>query len=88
MAESGFPGYEAYSWMGIYVPTGTPEPVIARLNREFVAMLADPEVAKRLAETGVERVGSTPQQLVEFQRADHDKWARFAREAKLKFDER
>ncbi len=88
MAESGFPGYEAYSWMGIYVPAGTPEPVIARLNRDFVATLADPEVAKRLADAGVERVGSTPQQLADFQRADHDKWARFAREAKLKFDER
>lgn len=86
MAESGFPGYEAYSWMGIYAPAGTPDAVIARLNREFLATLADAEVAKKLAAAGVDVVGSTPQQLWQFQRADYEKWARFTREAKLKFE--
>jgi tripartite-type tricarboxylate transporter receptor subunit TctC len=86
MAESGFPGYEAYSWMGIYAPAGTPEAVIARLNREFLATLADPEVKAKLVASGVEIVGSSPQQLAQFQRADYEKWAKFVQEAKLKFD--
>ncbi len=86
MSESGFPGYEAYSWMGIYAPAGTPEAVIARLNREFLATLADPEVGRKLVASGVEITGSTPQQLAEFQRKDYEKWSQFTRDAKLKFE--
>ncbi|MFM9982909.1 MAG: tripartite tricarboxylate transporter substrate binding protein [Burkholderiales bacterium] len=86
MSEAGFPGYEAYSWMGIYAPAGTPEAVIARLNKEFVATVSDAEVNKKLVASGVEIVAGSPQQLVQFQRADYEKWAKFAQEAKLKFD--
>jgi tripartite-type tricarboxylate transporter receptor subunit TctC len=86
MAESGFPGFEAYSWVGIYAPAGTPDAVITRLNRDFGAVLADPEISKKLVALGVEIVGSTPQALQQFQRADYDKWSRFVREAKLKFE--
>ena len=86
MAESGFPGFEAYSWVGIYAPAGTPNAIISRINREFGAVLADPEVSKKLISLGVELVGSTPQGLQQFQREDYDKWVKFAREAKLKFE--
>lgn len=86
MAESGFPGYEAYSWVGIYAPAGTPDPVITRINSDFKAVLADPEVSKKLISLGVEIVGSTPQALQQFQRNDYDKWLKFVREAKLKFE--
>lgn len=87
MSESGFPGYEAYSWIGIYAPAGTPEAIVERLSRDFAAVVAEPEVARRLAESGVEPVGSSPAALQRFQQADYEKWVKFSREAKLKFED-
>lgn len=86
MIESGFPGFEAYGWIGIFAPAGTPEPVVARLHRDFVAALADAEVGKRLAAAGVEPIGSTPPELDAWVRKDYDKWVRFVRDTRLRFD--
>lgn len=86
MIESGFPGFEAYGWIGIFAPAGTPEPAVARLHRDFVAALADPEVGRRLAQAGVESIGSTPQELDAWVRKDYEKWTRFVKETKLRFD--
>ena len=86
MIESGFPGFEAYGWIGIFAPAGTPEPVVARLHRDFVAALAEAEVGKRLAAAGVEPIGSTPAELDAWVRKDYDKWVRFVRDTKLRFD--
>jgi tripartite-type tricarboxylate transporter receptor subunit TctC len=87
MIESGFPGFEAYAWIGIFAPAGTPDAVVQRLHRDFTATLADPETAKKLAAVGVEIVGSTPQELDRFARSEYEKWARFARETKLTFEQ-
>ena len=87
MVESGFPGFEAYAWIGIFAPTGTPESTIARLHRDFVAALADQDVRKRLATAGVEPIGSTPQELGQWVRKDYEKWSSFVKETKLRFEE-
>ena len=52
LAESGVPGFEAVTWLGLLAPGGTPQPVVEYLNREVVGILKDPEVAKRLAAQG------------------------------------
>lgn len=86
MSEAGFPGFEAYSWVGIYAAAGTPESIINRLNREFIAVLNDPEINRRLLAMGVEIIGSTPQELDRFQRDDYRKWRDFVTKAGLQFD--
>ena len=86
MIEAGFPDVEAYGWIGIFAPAGTPEGIVSRLNRDFVATLSDAEVRRRLALAGVEPVGSTPQALDQWVRKDYDKWVKFARETKLQFE--
>lgn len=86
MSEAGFPGFEAYAWMGLFAPAGTPEPVIARLNRDVVAVLKDPEVLAKLSDVGAEPVGSTPAELDAYVRKEHDKWALFVKEAGLQFE--
>ena len=86
MAEAGFPGYEAYAWIGVFAPAGTPAAVRDRLNRDINALLAEPEFVKRLAETGVEAVGGTPQALDAYVRSEHAKWAALVREAKIRFE--
>jgi tripartite-type tricarboxylate transporter receptor subunit TctC len=86
VAESGFPGFEAYNWIGVFAPAGTPSAVIARLHDEFVAALREPDVRPKLTAVGFEIVGSTPQELDALVRREYEHWDRFVREFDLKFD--
>ena len=87
LIESGFPGMEVYGWIGIFAPAGTPEAVVARLNRDFIATIQDPDVAKRLAAAGVEAVGSTPTELDRWVRSEYEKWSKFVKSSHLSFKE-
>jgi tripartite-type tricarboxylate transporter receptor subunit TctC len=51
VSESGFPGFEAYAWWGIFAPAGTPKPIIERFGSEMAACLREERVAKQLTET-------------------------------------
>ena len=86
VAESGFPGFEAYNWIGVFAPAATPGPVIARLHGEFAAALAEADVRQKLGAVGFEIVGSTPQELDQFVRREFEHWDRFVREFNVKFD--
>ena len=87
MAEAKIPNFVVEQWQAIYVPAGTPKPVVTRLNEEIVRVLKDPEVVDRLEKLGVNVVGSTPAQLAELQRNDTAKWARVINSAGVKLDE-
>ena len=86
VAESGFPGFEAYNWIGVFAPAGTPRAVIARLHDEFVAAVREPDVRAKLTAVGMEVVGSTPEELDRFVRGEFEHWDKFVREFDLKFD--
>jgi len=86
VAESGFPGFEAYNWIGVFAPAGTPPAVVARLHDEFVAALREPDVRPKLTAVGFEIVGSTPKELDEFVRKEFAHWDKFVREFDLRFD--
>lgn len=62
-AEAGVSNFEASSWFGIMAPTGTDKGILARLNREVVAALHQPVVAKRIADSGARAVGDSPQEF-------------------------
>jgi tripartite-type tricarboxylate transporter receptor subunit TctC len=87
MAEAKIPDFVVEQWQAIYVPAGTPKPVVTRLNEEIVKLLKDPDVVARLEKVGVNVVGSTPAQLAELQRNDTAKWARVIKSAGIKLDE-
>jgi tripartite-type tricarboxylate transporter receptor subunit TctC len=78
------PGYEARGWNGILAPAGTPKPVIARLNREIVAIVRSPEFGKVLAAEGAAPVGNTPAEFDAVIRADVKKWEKIIRSAGIK----
>ena len=59
VAESGYPGYSAVGWSGIYVPNGTPQPIVDKLNDAIVKSVAMPQVKKEFAEQGAEGASST-----------------------------
>lgn len=61
--EAGVKGFDVGTWFGLFAPNGTPPGVIARLNKEATAALADPAVRKLLLEQGVEPLTSTPAEL-------------------------
>jgi len=63
VAESGVPGYASEAIYGFWAPGRTPSAVLARLNRETVAVLNTPEVKQRFFNAGVESVGTTPQEF-------------------------
>ena len=84
--EAGIKGYSAYVWMGLLAPKGTPAAIVERLNREFKAALAAPEVARFMDEAGIETVGSTPGEMDLYFREERDRWARIVRETGAKVD--
>ena len=63
VAESGLPGYEFVTWMGMFAPLNTPKEIIARVNAELARALAAPDLRERLAAQGVEIKTSTPEEL-------------------------
>ena len=81
--ESGVPGYESLSWIGIAVPAGTPRDAIARLNREVNAILATAEMRQKFGDQGVDAVGGTPEAFDDHAKRERDKWSRVIREANI-----
>lgn len=84
IAEAGVPGYESVSWFGVVAPTGTPKDVIARLNREIVAILRAPDVRERFAKDGTEVVASSPEAFDAYIRSEATKWAKVVKSAGIK----
>lgn len=85
-AEQGFADFEGGAWFALYAPARTPAPVLARLNADLAAALHRPQVVRALEQQGIAAVGSTAQELAEFQRAETQRWARIVRRAGLKPD--
>jgi len=84
IAEAGVPGYESTGWYGVLAPANTAAAIVSRLNRELTTVLADKDVRERFAATGVEPIGTTPEQFAAFIRSEHAKWGKVVRSAGTK----
>jgi len=80
------PGFEAYTWFGVLVPAGTPQPIVDRLSRESMKILQSEEIKKRFAEVGAEPVGNSPQQFADFMAAETVKWAKVVKASGARVD--
>jgi len=80
------PGYEASGWYGMSAPAGTPAEIIAKLNKEMNAGLADPAVKGKLVAIGVEPKPMTPDEFRKFIADEIDKWAKVVKFANIKAD--
>ncbi|MEO7402989.1 MAG: tripartite tricarboxylate transporter substrate binding protein [Burkholderiales bacterium] len=85
-AESGAPGIEAYSWIGIAAPAKTPKPIVDRLQREIAAVLNEPDIRQRYAVLGIIPSGNTPEAYTEQVRADLIKWGAVVKQAGVKME--
>jgi len=84
--EAGLTGYEVNSWYALLAPAGTPPDIVARLHRETVAALREPDMVARLKTLGADPVGNTPDEFASFIRSELAKYAKVIREAKIKVD--
>ena len=80
------PGYESGAATGFFAPARTPLPIIERLNREALRLLARADVKAKFLATGAEATGSTPQQLANLVKADSAKWSKVIRDAGIKLE--
>ena len=86
IAESGLPGFDISTWFGIFVPAGTPRPVIDRLHDEFVAALASPDVREKMLNLGAEPVGNTPEAFAAYVKSEATKYAKLVKSSGAKVD--
>ena len=84
VAESGVPGYENSSWSALAAPAGTPKPLIARLHKDFMAILKMPDIQQKHAEVGAEIVASTPEQFHAYLRSEVAKFGKLVKAAGIK----
>jgi len=83
VAES-LPGFESVTWQGIGAPANTPPEIVARLNKEINAALADPKIKARLADLGSAPMPMSPDGFKKFIDAEIEKWAKVIRDANIK----
>jgi len=87
VAESGINGlkdFEVVSWQAIFVPAGTPAPIIDRLHTEIRKILAKPDMQEKLTSFGMAPADMTTAQIATFQKAEVDKWAAVIKAANIK----
>jgi tripartite-type tricarboxylate transporter receptor subunit TctC len=85
IAEAGpLPGYSLDLWLGVLAPAGTPRAIVDRLNAEINRTIRDPQTREKLNAIGIEPVGTTPERFAEIIRLDLVKYAKIAKDAKIK----
>jgi tripartite-type tricarboxylate transporter receptor subunit TctC len=86
VSEAGVPGYEASTWFAVMAPAGTPQPMIAKLNREINAALKQPDIDARLTELGAEPLGGTPDDAAKLLKGEIAKWADVIKAAHIQIE--
>ena len=84
VAESGYPGFEAVTWLGLFAPAGTPAPVVDKLSTELRRTLESKEMKETIAKLGAEAAASTPQELARLVQEETPKWGEVIRRVGLK----
>ena len=86
IAEAGVPGYEMSPWIGVFVPTGTPKELIAKLNSEINRALKAPDVSNLLSSNALDALGGTPEEFDVRIKADYEKYAKLIKLTGAKVD--
>jgi tripartite-type tricarboxylate transporter receptor subunit TctC len=87
MAESGFHNFDSRVWFGLFVPAGTPAPIVDTLHRHTMSVLARAEVQARFAELGLLPAGETPAEFAAAIRAEIPVWAEVIKASGIKLGE-
>jgi len=86
MDEAGMKGYSVTTWYVVFAPARTPREVVARLHAELDKVLKLPDTRERLGRSGVDIIGSTPEQAAQFARDEYVRWAKVIQASGAKID--
>ena len=87
MSEAGYPDMVSSSWQGVFVPAGTPRPIVEKLHAALRATMDSPDVKQRFAGGGVNVVTSkTPEDFASFVNAETARWGKIAKESGATID--
>ena len=86
VAEAGLPGYELSPWFAVYMPAGTPKPIVAKINTAILDAMKLPDVRSRFAAIGAEAIGSTPEQLAGHLDAEMATWGKIIQARNIRAD--
>ncbi len=87
LAESGLVGFDVAGWYAFFVPAKTPPEIVRKMSADTAAVLAEPPIRKRLEDLGLFVIGSTPEQLGQYFRAEMGKWGPIIKEAGIRMQE-
>jgi tripartite-type tricarboxylate transporter receptor subunit TctC len=74
IAESGVPGYDGDTWIGLLTPEGTPNEAVTRLSAELARIAKEPDFRAKLASLGMSVVEDTPEQFAAYMKKDVERW--------------
>ena len=86
VAESGFPGFEDYTWVGVFAPSKTPPEVVQHLNSEINKILRSADFQAKLAGVGFEPVGGSTKDAADYLKTELAKWAKVVKETGTKVE--
>lgn len=86
IAEAGVPGFQSVGWYAVLAPKGTPAAAIERINKELLAILAEPEMRSRMAAQAIVPGGSSAEALQQWIVEDTERWRKVIQEAGIKAD--
>jgi tripartite-type tricarboxylate transporter receptor subunit TctC len=81
MTEDALPGFDVSGWYAFFVPAKTPSEIVRKMHADTATVLAEPAIKGRLEQLGLVVVGSTPEELARFHKAEMDKWGPVIKEA-------
>jgi len=86
MLKEIWPEADAVSWVGLFAPAGTPQPIVRRLSEEMQKIGKNPELRAHLVRLALKSTADTPEELASVLRKDHERYGRLVRELNIRMD--
>ena len=86
VAESGYPGYEDYTWIAFFAPARTPRAIVLKLNQDIAAVLKLSDTSERLAALGFDPISNTPDEFTAYVKVEVAKWAKVIKDSGARVD--
>ena len=87
LIEQKIKGFPSYSWWGVYAPSGTPRPIVDRMNAEIAKAVRSPDVTQKFVEQfNMEILTTSPEVFAEFQKVEQERWTKIIKENDIKGD--
>ena len=87
LIEQGIRGFPSYSWWGIYAPTGTPRPIVDRMNAEVATAVHAPDVTQKFVDQfNMEILTTSPEDFAAFQKVEQERWTKVIKDNDIRGD--